>query len=669
MKVVLKILFLFVLVTLCIISINDAFAEPYWGNLKVDIEKSDRLEGENSDVIRIRAEFTNNDDEQITIYHMYTLLEDSQNREFSHSNYLTLGEKGHDVTEMECPWDFSVELNPGISEDTSFCFEVPKENVEFTLHLYESSPDWCRNPSYGSCNEKTVRLVVNPPSPKSSSSNTIPTHLTINTKGDITIVTGSNIPGCEETRTCFVPYQLNVGKGSTVTWLNADSVTHTVTSGSATDGPDGDFDSGIFSAGETFSHMFGNDGSFNYFCMLHPWMTGQVIVERGGVITTTPSVPVNPDVNDTPPYEPDLPIDEYYDNSILNSNYVPQFNKNLFDDSPKQIPRTSYVNQLYGFSLVPPAQWTTTENSELVGGESAAPVGFYSDNYNPEYTANFLVSYKNFGSSYFDLLRLLSDDAVLESIVSGLGFQSNAKINHKSIESYLNGYKINFGFVDTVKLDEGEFITLQRETVMYILDSRDLYILSFASTTDDFDSEIEAFRKASNTFHVGEVKFIEDKPTVKQEISNSESICGEGTIMKDGKCVVEMKTTESKGGGCLIATAAYGSELAPQVQQLRELRDNRLLNTASGTSFMTGFNQFYYSFSPTIADWERENPAFKEAVKIILTPMISSLSILNYVDIDSEVNVLGYGISLILLNIGMYFVTPAIVIHTIRKKF
>ena len=122
------------------------------------------------------------------------------------------------------------------------------------------------------------------------------------------------------------------------------------------------------------------------------------------------------------------------------------------------------------------------------------------------------------------------------------------------------------------------------------------------------------------------------------------------------------------GGGCLIATATYGSELAPQVQQLRELRDNSLLQTASGTFFMSSFNDFYYSFSPTVADWERENPAFKEIVKITLTPMISSLSILNYVDMDSEVSVLGYGISLILLNVGMYFVAPGIVIHKIRTR-
>jgi Tol biopolymer transport system component len=112
------------------------------------------------------------------------------------------------------------------------------------------------------------------------------------------------------------------------------------------------------------------------------------------------------------------------------------------------------------------------------------------------------------------------------------------------------------------------------------------------------------------------------------------------------------------GGGCLIATAAFGSELAPQVQQLRELRDNTLLQTTSGSTFMVGFNQFYYTFSPTIADWERQNPVFKEAIKLAITPMITSFSLLNYVDIDSEGEILVYGISLILLNIGMYIVAP-----------
>ena len=143
-----------------------------------------------------------------------------------------------------------------------------------------------------------------------------------------------------------------------------------------------------------------------------------------------------------------------------------------------------------------------------------------------------------------------------------------------------------------------------------------------------------------------------------------EPMCGAGTVLEDGKCVVE-----EKGGGCLIATAAYGSEMAPQVQFLREIRDGKIMATESGTAFMTGFNQFYYSFSPVIADYERENPVFKEAVKVTLTPLLTSLAILNYVDIDTEQEMLGYGIGVILLNIGMYFVAPAAAIVAIKKRF
>ena len=124
-----------------------------------------------------------------------------------------------------------------------------------------------------------------------------------------------------------------------------------------------------------------------------------------------------------------------------------------------------------------------------------------------------------------------------------------------------------------------------------------------------------------------------------------------------------------KTGGCLIATATYGSELAPQVQQLRELRDNSLLHTESGTAFMESFNPIYYSFSPIIADYERENLIFKEIVKVTLTPMLSSLSILNHVDMDSESSVLGYGIGIVTLNVLMYLGLPAIGLISLRKFY
>jgi len=160
------------------------------------------------------------------------------------------------------------------------------------------------------------------------------------------------------------------------------------------------------------------------------------------------------------------------------------------------------------------------------------------------------------------------------------------------------------------------------------------------------------------------IETIDEAPDEEPEPIMTEPVCGPGTVLKNNVCVAE----QQKGGGCLIATAAFGSEMAPQVQFLREIRDNTVLQTQSGSTFMTGFNQFYYSFSPAVADYERENPAFKETVKIAITPMLTSLAILNYVDIDSEEEMLGYGIGIILLNIGMYFIAPAVVIFKIRKR-
>ena len=145
--------------------------------------------------------------------------------------------------------------------------------------------------------------------------------------------------------------------------------------------------------------------------------------------------------------------------------------------------------------------------------------------------------------------------------------------------------------------------------------------------------------------------------------------CGPGTESVNGICEVIQTAEQSseEGGGCLIATATYGSEMSQQVQQLRELRNNQLLQTESGTAFMSTFNDIYYSFSPTIADMEREHPMFKEAVKLAITPMISSLSLMENAETESEV--LSIGISVIMLNLGMYLGVPAIVIVGIRKKF
>ena len=96
----------------------------------------------------------------------------------------------------------------------------------------------------------------------------------------VTNAPGSSVPGCEETADgCFIPNTVTIDIGGIVTWENNDTAAHTSTGGSATDGPSGVFDSSLIMAGSSFSHTFEDAGTFDYFCMVHPWMVGTVIVE------------------------------------------------------------------------------------------------------------------------------------------------------------------------------------------------------------------------------------------------------------------------------------------------------------------------------------------------------------------------------------------------------
>ena len=99
------------------------------------------------------------------------------------------------------------------------------------------------------------------------------------TTATVTNAPGSSTPGCEETADgCFIPNTVTIDVGGEVTWENNDTAAHTTTSGSAIDGPDGVFDSSLIMAGSSFSHTFDSAGTYDYFCMVHPWMEGVVIV-------------------------------------------------------------------------------------------------------------------------------------------------------------------------------------------------------------------------------------------------------------------------------------------------------------------------------------------------------------------------------------------------------
>ncbi|MBI1657615.1 MAG: protease inhibitor Kazal-type [Thaumarchaeota archaeon] len=89
---------------------------------------------------------------------------------------------------------------------------------------------------------------------------------------------GTSVPGCEEDDTCFMPSMLEISVGDTVMWLNQDAAAHTITSGSPATGPDGVFDSSLVMSGATFEHTFEEPGTYDYFCLVHPWMLGTIQV-------------------------------------------------------------------------------------------------------------------------------------------------------------------------------------------------------------------------------------------------------------------------------------------------------------------------------------------------------------------------------------------------------
>tara|TARA_B100000586_G_scaffold10316_1_gene7161 strand:+ start:132 stop:1628 length:1497 start_codon:yes stop_codon:yes gene_type:complete len=216
------------------------------------------------------------------------------------------------------------------------------------------------------------------------------------------------------------------------------------------------------------------------------------------------------------------------------------------------------------------------------------------------------------------------------------------------------------------KIFEDEFLPLNSVIQILIFSEENLQVKSVNSNVIEKLQNLGDVQENGWFFTSKSGKKIDGRYLFGQEssVSTNDLAFSIGAYSVDD---VEIKEVEG-GGGCLIATAAFGSEMAPQVQFLREIRDNTILQTESGSAFMIGFNQFYYSFSPIVADYERENPAFKETVKLTLTPLLTSLTLLQYADIDSEYEMLGYGISIMLLNIGMYFVAPAILIMKIKKR-
>jgi hypothetical protein len=306
-----------------------------------------------------------------------------------------------------------------------------------------------------------------------------------------------------------------------------------------------------------------------------------------------------------------------------------------------------YVDEYFGFAIkIPNGGYVDTEAIAL--DQSRALVAFDFGG-GDEFYSNFNIHFFQEDPDliyYDDLLYYFSE---LPNTAGG-EYTQQIKITNEQIENQGDRYKITYEFTtkDSYPTDfflsdyAGRTFTDGNKIVVFLYPNGDWYELIFNSDISVYSKDVKNFDSSVDTFYVGNVKRIS---------SNTDS----------------SYPTAPEGGGCLIATATYGSELAPQVQQLRELRDNQLLQTESGTAFMGAFNDIYYSFSPIIADYERENPYFKEAVKLAITPMISTLSLMENAETESEV--LGIGISVIVLNLAMYLGVPAIVVVGIRKRF
>jgi len=348
------------------------------------------------------------------------------------------------------------------------------------------------------------------------------------------------------------------------------------------------------------------------------------------------------------------------------------------DDLKRLGEKGAVAKVVYTIHKQPTSQLFPALSTMLLSNDIRTSGGFYniaeklSENYFSEFTVvvtpleNYMLRELHISLLCSNEIReLVNCERLYSELIPGT---QEGSIDEQIARGYVS--PLDFIQVENIsrsKIFSDEFLPLNSVIQVMILSEEDLQVKSVNSNV------IENLR------HLGDVQesgwFFTSK--AGQKIDGRYIFGSESSVSKNDLAFsigsysendIEIKEVEYGGGGCLIATAAFGSEMAPQVQFLREIRDNTVLQTESGTAFMVGFNQFYYSFSPTIADYERENPTFKEAVKLTLTPLLTSLTLLHYADIDSESEMLGYGIGIILLNIGMYFVAPAVLIMTIKKR-
>ena len=349
------------------------------------------------------------------------------------------------------------------------------------------------------------------------------------------------------------------------------------------------------------------------------------------------------------------------------------------DEAKRLGEKGSVARVVYTVHKQPTNELFTALSNLLLSNDIRTSGGFYniaeklSENYFSEFTVTMIpLENEMLRELHISLLcsderqELVNCDRLYDALIPGDQVKIDEQIARGDI-SPLNIMQIENISRSKIFLDE--FLPLNSVIQVLILSEEDLQVKSVNSNLIENLQNLGDIQESGWFFTSKAGQTIDARYIFGHEpsVSKNDLVFSIGSYSENDIEIKEVEYADGDGG-CLIATAAFGSEMAPQVQLLREIRDNTVLQTESGTSFMTGFNQFYYSFSPTVADYERENPTFKEAVKLTLTPLLTSLTLLQYADIDSEPEMFGYGIGVILLNIGMYFVAPAVLIMTVRKR-
>ena len=275
------------------------------------------------------------------------------------------------------------------------------------------------------------------------------------TTATVTNAPGSSVPGCEQTADgCFIPSTVTIDIGGEVTWENNDTAAHTITSGTPTEGPDGIFDSSLVITGSSFSHVFAEAGSYDYFCMVHPWMQGMVMV------------------------------------------------------SAEEMAHGDMEETVHG------------DMEETAHGDDHTAKG----------------------------IEDLSDQFVA-SVTSGVIHHIGANADDDTLVVHL------FGADDAGELK----ITLNKD-IITPFDGGIYFVL--------VDHEEVNFEQMGSTLHIEYGAGTEKIEIVGGQL-HSVTVASPTPIPAPTLPPAAEQTQESEGGGCLIATAAFGSEMAPQVQFLR----------------------------------------------------------------------------------------------------